>query len=114
MIDMNCKNCGTSNESNAHYCKKCGSNLTSTIEKTDVLRFVYKTFFIVAIIISIYTVVPVVLLTMNPLCIDGSCIGSGSIDYETISIISIPVGIFAIGFVFKSSYKRECMKNIGK
>ena len=49
-----CNICNEENEKNTHYCKKCGKNLSNTIEKTDILFFLSNFLKFIALFIIVF------------------------------------------------------------
>ena len=86
---------------------KCGKNLSSQIEKTDVVLFIAKIILILSIISLIFAMLAVTL---------GSFSWDGAMEkitlLETIMFYSVPVGLFIIYRVILNKCKKMCLLNI--
>ena len=110
---MKCSICYENNPKNSHYCKKCGSNLTNKIEKTDIIRFISRIFIVFGIIGIFLITFPIVSCSINDVCIDGDCL-IGKLSIKDIVIMLSPIILLVIGIIMYNYVKRLCLKNIGK
>lgn len=93
-----------------HYCINCGTNLSSEIEKTDVVLFFSKFFKILGLIGFIIFTYPLVSCAINPFCIDGHCIGS-NYSFKDWLLIITPIIFIITGFILKKIFKKICLEN---
>lgn len=87
-----------------HYCPNCGKNISSIIEKSDLIlaiAILLKGFGIFGVIF--YTIPGILLMGF---CIDGTCFD--------VPFTYVPVLIIILSFFVKKYGKKVCLKNIQK
>lgn len=105
-----CRNCKTMVNEKVHYCPVCGKNLSSQIEKSDVVYF-FSEFF------KLFGVAGIILFSLplyacsRIVCIDGSCVGDNLVDKI---LMIIPIVLLIIGVLLKKYFNRLCSKHIKK
>lgn len=105
---LKCNNCNFENPLNTHYCCKCGNNISNTIEKTDIIRFLSK--FIKTMVCIAFILALLGITFLNALA-SLSSDGKSSMGYVFIIILIV---MLIISELLNKYYKNLCMKNLLK
>ena len=104
---MKCYICKNENDKNCHYCQKCGKNLSSQIEITDVLFFFGGVF-------KFFSIMFAILFFFGGLFVNTLRSLSNDKELTVFPLYIICLVVYSIGFLLKKYALKKCKKNIFK